>query len=93
MNTSIRRWVGHGALILALVLLIASGGVAQERKAFATKGVVEVGGSVSFSSITPVSGGESGSAVTDGFELGVNPFGITSINYSNSTATVQQQRS
>ena len=72
----------------ALVGLISSLPVvtaAQERK-FATKGVTEFSGSITFSSYTPVSGGETGDAITlfsfgpkvgyfpiDGFELGIDP--------------------
>jgi hypothetical protein len=87
-------------MAVALLLLVVPEGAAQDGKNFAKKGVVEVGGSISFSSITPVSGGETGSAITlftfapfvgyfitDGFELGVNPFSITSIGYSGSSAT------
>ena len=63
----------------------------QEARQFATKGVTEFGGSVSFSSVTHVRSGTSGQTTTvlsiapfigyfllDGFELGVNPLGITS---------------
>jgi hypothetical protein len=74
-------------IALALVIAIAFGSVAvaQERR-YAQKGVVEIGGNASFSSISPVSKGEAGDATTlftfgprigyfvaDGFQVGFNP--------------------
>jgi hypothetical protein len=73
-----------GALVL-MGLLCPEPATAQGRE-FATAGTTELAGSISFSSITPVSHGESGDAttvfsfgpeigyfVTDGFEIGFNP--------------------
>jgi len=70
-------------------------------KGFATAGAVEVGGSISFQSITPVYGGRTGDAVTilslapfigcfvaDGFEIGLNPLGITHLSGSGGSATL-----
>jgi hypothetical protein len=72
----------------------------QESRQFADPGVVELGGSISFSSITPVYAGETGDAVTlltfrpvigvfviDGLELGLNPLGITYISTSGASST------
>jgi hypothetical protein len=85
---------------LAMIVCIASVSFAQDGKKFATKGSSELGGSISFQSLTPVSNGNTGDAttifslapfigyfVTDGFEIGLNPLGITSISYSGSSAT------
>jgi len=71
---------------------------AQEGKKFATKGSTELGGSISFQSLTTVSNGNTGDAttifaiapyigyfVTDGFEIGLNPLGFTSMSYSGSS--------
>ena len=80
---------------LAIIMCIASMSLAQEGKKFATKGSIELGGSISFQSLTPVSNGNTGDAttifsvapyigyfVTDGFEIGLNPLGFTSISYT-----------
>jgi hypothetical protein len=77
--------------LVAIVVLASSIAESQEARQFALKGVTEFGGGVSFSSVTPVSTGKTGKAATilsvapfigyfisDGFELGVNPLGITS---------------
>jgi hypothetical protein len=74
--------------------------VAQDGKKFASKGSTELGGSISFQSVTSVYNGKTGDATTvfslapfvgffvaDGFEIGVNPLGITSISYSGHSAT------
>jgi hypothetical protein len=100
MNSFLGRYAGLRLLILALGLLVVTEGAAQGTTGFAKKGVVEVGGNISFSSISRVSDGETGSAmtllnfapfvgyfITDGFELGVNPFSITSASYGGSSAT------
>jgi len=78
------RWVLTTAV---LVLCIATANAQQHQ--FAEKGVTELAGTVSFSSITPVSEGKSGDATTlfslgpqigyfptDGLELGIST-GIT----------------
>ncbi|HUL45185.1 MAG TPA: outer membrane beta-barrel protein [Bacteroidota bacterium] len=70
------------------ILLCISGTYAQQHR-FAEKGITELSGSVAFSSITPVSNGKTGDAITlfsigpqvgyfveDGFEVGVST-GIT----------------
>ena len=69
-------------------------------KSFASKGTTELGGNFSYQSVTPISNGSSGNAinifqlapfiggfVADGFELGVNPFGITSVSSGGGSAT------
>jgi hypothetical protein len=83
---------------LAIIMCITSVSFAQEGKKFATKGSTELGGSISFQSLTSVSNGNTGNAikifsvapyigyfVTDGFEIGLNPLGFTSISYSGSS--------
>jgi len=73
---------------LLLLMLITPPAVAQE-KGFALRGQVEIAGSVSYASITPVSNGTTGDAtsifsfgpqiayfIVDGFAIGFNP-GIT----------------
>jgi hypothetical protein len=94
------RWsVLSGLLICGLFALPCRG---QETKAFAQKGTVELGGNVSFQSVTPVFNGASGDAstvftlapffgyfVSDGFELGVNPFDITVNSLPNSNSSTR----
>ena len=71
-------------LLAASLLVMTTSGIAQNRQ-FATKGVTEISGSVSYSNFTSVSNGETGDAisiftlapqigffVTDGFELGLS---------------------
>lgn len=85
---------------LAIVACIASASFAHEGKKFATKGCTELGGTISFQSLTPVFDGNTGSATTifalapfigyfvsDGFEIGLNPLGLTSVSYGGSSAT------
>lgn len=76
---------------LLLGLLVAGPAASQEeRPQFGLRGQVELGGSASFQSYTPVSNGKTGSAtsfitinpyvgvfVIDGLEVGVNPLGLT----------------
>lgn len=88
-----------GLLICGLFVLPCR---SQETKEFAEKGTVELGGSVSFQSVTPVFNGASGDATTiftlapffgyfvsDGFELGVNPFDITVNSLPNSNSSTR----
>ena len=87
-------------LALAMIIFVTTDASAQEGGKFASKGTTELGGSISFQSTTPVSRGSTGDAltilsfqpfigyfITDGFELGLNPLGITSISYFGSSAT------
>src|SRR5437899_1076218 len=84
----------------AVIILTASVSVAQEARRFATKGTTELGGSMTLQSSTPVTNGNTGDATTvfsfqpfvgyfidDGFEFGLDPFGITSITFSGSSFT------
>jgi hypothetical protein len=86
--------------VAAALIFVASVTMAQNESGFATKGCVELGGSISFQSTTPVSDGSTSDAiktfslapfvgyfVTDGFELGFNPFGIESISYTGASVT------
>ena len=92
----------HCSALLVVAMLIPLGpvAVAQEGKKFAMKGSTELGGSISFQSITPVSNGNTGYATTifsvapfigyfvaDGFEIGVNPLGLTTISSGGSSFT------
>lgn len=86
---------------LALAFCLPSSSYSQSMKEFAKKGTFEAGGSISYQSSTFVSGGETsddalnvfsfqpffGYFVTDGFEIGVNPFGFTSISYGDESAS------
>lgn len=100
MKTSNLSGILSALLALALLLFAASVSSAQEKERFALKGSTELGGSISFQSLTPVSNGNTGEATTvfsiapyigyfvaDGFEIGVNPLGITSVSFSGSSAT------
>jgi len=86
--------------VVAMLVVVGQFSFAQEANKFALKGSTELGGSISFQSLTPVSNGNTGDAttifslapfigyfVTDGFEIGLNPFGITSVSFSGSSAT------
>src|SRR3990172_1880653 len=101
MKTMYRHFTVFSAL-LALVMFVLLGpkSLAQEGKKFAMRGSTELGGSISFQSITPVSNGNTRDATTifslspfigyfvaDGFEIGLNPLGITSISSSGSSST------
>ncbi|MBI4547697.1 MAG: hypothetical protein HY707_06950 [Ignavibacteriae bacterium] len=74
--------------------------IGQETENFAAKGVTELGGSISYQSVTPVYNGVTSDAitlftispfigyfVTDGFELGVNPLGVTLASYGGGSTT------
>jgi hypothetical protein len=81
-------------------LLLASLCAAQEPKPFATKGVVELGGSISYQYSSTINRGVelghmnllsilpyAGYFVTDNIEIGVNPLGIQTYWYSGNTTT------
>ena len=70
--------------IIMVMLIVSSSNIIAQSKPFATKGVVELAGNVSFSSFTPVSNGNTGDAtslfvlapqigyfVSDGVEIGL----------------------
>ena len=101
MNTTLRlffRWP-----VLAWLLIYAFSSfpcVGQEARNFAVKGTTEVGGNISFQSLTPVFNGNTGDAATlftmapfigyfvsDGFEIGVNPLGVSVFSISGSSST------
>src|SRR5689334_8299471 len=91
------------ALITGVILLVVFSAAqlrAQEREVFPLKGTTEIGGSFSFISTTPVVNGVNGDARTtflmtpsvgyflsDGFELGVDPFAIRSESGGGATIT------
>jgi len=100
MKTVHHSSISSAVLVLAVHIVFASVSSAQETKKFALKGSTELGGSISFQSLTPVSNGNTGNVttifslapyvgyfVTDGFEIGLNPLEITSISLSGSSAT------
>ena len=77
-------------VLFSLLILILAGAIAQpslaQEKTFATQGVVELAGSMSWAKFTPVANGEAGDATSvlsfgpeiayflaDGFEVGFNP--------------------
>ena len=86
--------------LFAAIIMIQLTIYSQDKK-FAQKGVVELGGSVSFSSRVAVYNGSTqgdafttfslqpyiGYFVTDKFELGMNPLGITYMSQGSSNAT------
>jgi opacity protein-like surface antigen len=86
--------------ILILFLLMGSPCYSQDNNKFTASGTTELGGSISFQDIIPVSNGVTGNTttifsfapyighfVTDGFEIGLNPLGITSINLAGNSTT------
>ena len=86
------------ALILVIFFASSSLTLAQRYSGgFASPGVFELGGGLTFQSTTGVANGETGSTTTsfslmpyvgyfftDGFELGFNPFGITTVEGNTS---------
>lgn len=86
--------------VLTMFLALTSQVFAQGSKTFASKGVTELGGSISFQSQTPIIDGNSlagssifsfspyvGYFVADGFELGFNPPGISTFSAGGKTVT------
>ncbi len=82
-------------IVAAMIASFATPTVAQPQNDFATKGSVEVGGSISFFNTTPVVDGTAGDAITtfqfapfvgyffaDEFELGFNPFSFATQSQS-----------
>lgn len=87
-------------LVVAMLIPLGPVAIAQDGKKFAMKGSTELGGSISFQSITPVFNGTTEDATTifsvapfvgyfiaDGFEIGVNPLGLTTISFRGSSDT------
>ena len=87
-------------VLLAMLFLLSSSAWSQMHERFATQGVVEIGGTLSFQQITPVSNGKTSSSwsylnlapsfgifVIDGLEVGLNPIGVSTISGSGSTLT------
>lgn len=86
--------------LAALLVMQSQDALAQTGKEFGMKGATELGGGISFQSISTVTNGNTGDAVNfltvapfvgffiaDGFELGFNPFGITHISSGGSSST------
>ena len=89
---------------LVMACVVCAAGVSaqgQPRKRFGTTGIVELGGSGAFTATQPVAGGNTGSwvydlsfmpyagyFVADGFELGINPAGV-SVTTVGDTSTVR----
>ena len=92
----------HTMMVLVfLVVACYCPSSSQGTKRFAMEGTTELGGSISFLSVTPVSNGRSGDSytifsfspfigyfITDGFELGVDPFAITTTSGSITVVNV-----
>ncbi|MCZ7557498.1 MAG: hypothetical protein M5R41_13950 [Bacteroidia bacterium] len=87
------------ALCAALLYTVSPDATAQTEKRFTMRGTTELGGSISFQSISTVTNGNTGDAVNyltvapfvgfflaDGFELGFNPFGISYASSGGSSA-------
>jgi hypothetical protein len=87
-------------VLIGTTLLFPAGACSQPHERFAMQGVLEIGGTLSFQQITPVSNGKTGSSwsymnlapsfgifVIDGLEVGVNPIGVSTISGSGSTLT------
>jgi hypothetical protein len=100
MNILSRHITVSALLPLAMAAMLAPISQAQESNKFATKGCAELGGSISFQSLTPVYNGNTGDATTtfslepfigyfvvDGFEIGLNPLGIQHTSYSGGSST------
>jgi hypothetical protein len=91
------RVVAIGFIIMAAVHFSGADAHSQEQSAFATRGIFEVGGNISFQSQTAVSNGQTsdealqtftrtlyfGYFVSDGFELGLNPISWRTISYGD----------
>ncbi len=90
--------VRGSAVILACLLIVYQAAPAKGN--FAKKGVIELGGSLGYSSQTSVYGSQTGSTtstiqlspyfgyfLSDGFELGVDPFSILSMSSGGSSIT------
>ncbi len=105
MNT--RTVLGAILVVLVVTIVIGSSAVSQSRsgdRQFASKGVVELGGSVAFQSITSVSDGQTsgttfttfalepsiGYFVTDGLEIGLDPVSLTINSSTGATSSTTQ---
>lgn len=100
MNTYLRICSFFVALLVMMSILAPPVMFGQEAKPFATQGCMEIGGSISFLSTTPVFYGNTngsmstfsfqpfiGYFVSDGFELGFDPLGLTYIDLGGTTIT------
>jgi hypothetical protein len=95
----LKKLFQRSAVVLVCLLLLYQ--IAPAAKSnFAQKGEIELGGSLGYMSSTPVYGGQTGTAtstiqlspyfgyfISDGFELGVDPFSIVSISSGGSSMT------
>ena len=92
MNSNLHRTVSRILFVALFIFLLSSSEPLKAQNAwnFAKKGVIELGGSISYQNITSVYNGSSGSSTgifmfqpyfgyfpVDGFEIGINPLGIT----------------
>ncbi len=84
----------------SMILLLSADASSQTHERFATQGVLEIGGSLVFQQITPVSNGKTGTSlsylsiapnfgifVIDGLEVGLNPLGVSTVSGSGPTLT------
>jgi hypothetical protein len=96
------RLGGITAVLAAFMLVAVAAGTAQEKlKTFATRGVVELGGALSYSATWGINNGARGNDplhmvsatpyvgffVIDGLEVGANPLGFTYIKEGSSHVT------
>jgi len=92
MNSNLHRTFSRILFVALFIFLLSSSEPLKAQNAgnFAKKGVIELGGSISYQNITSVYNGSSGSSTgifmfqpyfgyfpVDGFEIGINPLGIT----------------
>jgi len=90
MRKLVQRGICAGFLLAAIQPFL----FAQEAQRFGMKGTREIGGSIAFQSWTPVYNGQTGDAIStlnvapyigwflsDGFELGFNPLGLSASWY------------
>jgi hypothetical protein len=95
-----KKSLGKKFLYYVILMFLISTSLILAQDNFATKGVVELGGNISLQSITPVIDGNTGNSTsvftvspfigifaTDGFEIGLNPLGITHISSSGYSIT------
>jgi hypothetical protein len=98
-----RRNRGWVAIALAATIACAAHAPAQEtRRTFASQGVWELGGTMSFSTLWNVSGGQAsntpvytldlnpvfGYFVIDGLEIGANPLGVSYVSQGGTSYTL-----
>lgn len=99
MNT--RKILAMIIVACSLVLLVVLPASAQTEKGYADRGVVELGGTVAFTSVTSVNAGQTSSTtytnfsltpsigyfITDGLEIGLDPFSLTVSSHTGASTS------